>query len=309
VHVLAECAVSEQRTGDPAAVHGHETWELFVPLDQPMQFGGPTCGSCRVPAHDILLIAPRTLHFPVQQLNARDAKSAFFVILFLEDCMILLLVRDGKEHRCFLDRGAQKQWAAWLRSEPATCLAHLGFIRETLKPSPDAEHYLDLLVRLFFRSLQILLGQLNDVGPSVSRRESLLYRAQSVLYHHYEDPSLSLHTVAGEVGCSPAHLVRVFREAGGTTFKTLLTRLRLERACWLLQDHSLSIKEIAQLTGWSNQLYFSTVFHQHNGVPPSRMRRARPPAGTGPVQHAPRLKRAAHKQNPNITDHSRGGHP
>jgi len=277
VHVLADRSRPASRPAADSEAHGHETWEMFLPLGQPMSFGGPTCETCRVPAGTILLIAPRTLHFPVYDLNVRNREQSFLVVLFVEECLLVLLAREGREHRCFLDAAAQRQWAEWLRSPPAAHLAHMGRTRDAAGSLPDADGYMDLLTRIFFVSLRALLHQLAAGQPALSRRESLLLRARSVIHQRGDDPALSLQALAAEIGCSPAHLVRIFREQGQTTFKAFLTRWRLERASWLLQDSSLSIKEIAHLTGWKNPLYFSTVFRKHNRLSPRQARLAHGP--------------------------------
>lgn len=49
-----------------------------------------------------------------------------------------------------------------------------------------------------------------------------------------------------------------------------LTQLRIEYAKELLITGRYSIGEIAEMCGFENVYYFSTVFKKHTGIPPSK---------------------------------------
>ncbi len=49
-----------------------------------------------------------------------------------------------------------------------------------------------------------------------------------------------------------------------------INKFRIERATQLLTQTDLSIMEIADMTGFNNQRYFSTVFKQTIGSSPSK---------------------------------------
>ena len=78
--------------------------------------------------------------------------------------------------------------------------------------------------------------------------------------------------MAKEVGLSPTHLAASFKKATGQPLWQTLIGIRLDRANSLLQGGQYSIKEVAALTGWSNQLYFSSAFRRRYGHPPTAVR-------------------------------------
>lgn len=51
-----------------------------------------------------------------------------------------------------------------------------------------------------------------------------------------------------------------------------MTKYRMVLAEEMLSVGEHSIKEIASLLGYRNQLYFSSVFRKYHGVPPSDFR-------------------------------------
>jgi len=53
----------------------------------------------------------------------------------------------------------------------------------------------------------------------------------------------------------------------------MLENIRMEEAKHILQTRSLSIREIAQEVGYSDETYFSKVFKKHTGFTPSEYRR------------------------------------
>ena len=72
---------------------------------------------------------------------------------------------------------------------------------------------------------------------------------------------------------SASALHRHFRRAFGVSPMKYLCRERLAAACRLLLDSSLSVKEIAQLTGFADPVYFIRVFRENCGCTPGAYRR------------------------------------
>ena len=78
--------------------------------------------------------------------------------------------------------------------------------------------------------------------------------------------------VCAHLGCSKSTLLTTFKKRYGTTVNSYVTELRLEKAKHLLTKGEKTINEIAQDTGFSDQSYFSKVFSQKFGIPPSEYR-------------------------------------
>ena len=83
----------------------------------------------------------------------------------------------------------------------------------------------------------------------------------------------TLREAAGMVYVSPQHLSLLFRQQTGLSYSEYLTRLRLDRACRLLENPDLTIREIAELSGFADSDYFSRFFKQNTGVRPGEYRR------------------------------------
>ena len=85
----------------------------------------------------------------------------------------------------------------------------------------------------------------------------------------FTDPSLSLATLSQRLGYNAKYLSHLFKEEMGISYCNYLRSLRIKSAVTLF-DHGLdSVKNVALLCGFSDPLYFSSVFKASIGVPPS----------------------------------------
>ena len=79
---------------------------------------------------------------------------------------------------------------------------------------------------------------------------------------------------AAEYSClSPQHLSRIFKKEMGITFVDYLTKVRIRKAKELFAREELKMYEIAEMVGYSNQHYFSTVFKRAAGMSPVEYRK------------------------------------
>ncbi|GJE33211.1 helix-turn-helix transcriptional regulator [Methylobacterium oxalidis] len=84
---------------------------------------------------------------------------------------------------------------------------------------------------------------------------------------------LSVAQLAAVLDLSPNHFSRCFRATTGLPPYAFLTRRRLDEAARLLTGTSLSITEIAALSGYANPSQFASAFRRHTGASPSAWRR------------------------------------
>ena len=83
---------------------------------------------------------------------------------------------------------------------------------------------------------------------------------------------LSIDNLVNHVGYSRSRFFELFKSNTGMTPNDYLQRLRLEAARSLLAETSRSVTDIAFEVGFNSSQYFSTVFLQYTGLPPSGFR-------------------------------------
>jgi two-component system response regulator YesN len=86
--------------------------------------------------------------------------------------------------------------------------------------------------------------------------------------------SLSVHSIADEMGMNPAYLGRQYKEATGLSIADSVKQVRIAKARELLQETDRSVKEIAEKVGFANDKYFFVVFKELVGMTPMEFRRS-----------------------------------
>jgi AraC family transcriptional regulator len=96
---------------------------------------------------------------------------------------------------------------------------------------------------------------------------------------------LSLDELAAEAKLSTFHFARMFKHSVGVPPRVYVMRLRVEKACELLEMTDLSVTQIAQEVGYSSNQVLARVFVKHRHMSPTEYRRAvRDPAGSVAAQ-------------------------
>lgn len=98
--------------------------------------------------------------------------------------------------------------------------------------------------------------------------ERLMSRVMKTIEQHIFDHTLSVETLASEVGISRVHLNRKLKELTNQTTTDFIKNIRLKRAAELLSQKKHSIAEVADMVGFQNANNFSTAFRKLFGVSP-----------------------------------------
>ena len=103
-----------------------------------------------------------------------------------------------------------------------------------------------------------------------SADEIFLKRMNKTISDNLENPQMGVPLLCTELGISRASLYNKLKALTGMGANDYITKIRMEKAVWLLTHSSLSINEIADQTGFSTSRYFSTVFKQYMGCSPTQ---------------------------------------
>lgn len=106
------------------------------------------------------------------------------------------------------------------------------------------------------------------------RRRQLFAGAARVIRERHSEFDLSLADIAEDAGCSTRQLQRVFREVGGTDFRSYLLKVRIERARRLLsrKTNAPSVRTAARQVGYREASGLRQQFVRYFGENPSDVR-------------------------------------
>lgn len=86
---------------------------------------------------------------------------------------------------------------------------------------------------------------------------------------YFSDSTISLSSVAEELGYNPKYISRIFSKNVGMTFSEYLKNTRIKHAVFLMGNGVNTVKNVALLSGYSDPLYFSNVFKSTVGISPA----------------------------------------
>ena len=105
---------------------------------------------------------------------------------------------------------------------------------------------------------------------AVSNRKKLSPSVLSCLQYidaHYME-KLSLDQLAAHVFLNRTYLSELFKREMGISFNDFLNRQRIIHACEYIQTSHYSMAKIAEMTGFSDQNYFTKIFKKITGQTP-----------------------------------------
>lgn len=197
-----------------------------------------------------------------------------------------LLVHPG--HREFWrfdpEQETHHYWCAVSpRALPASLRRRLRQIRQTHTWTPHLERLLQWGLacgaspvadtgldeqRALYLALHLMAEYAAECGRQQgSRADHRLEQMRAAISNEYRQP-LRLGDLARRAGLSPQHLLRLCRERGEASPLQQLYQARLENASDLLLHTGLSIKEIAERSGFANPFHFSRRFRMWSGMAP-----------------------------------------
>lgn len=119
----------------------------------------------------------------------------------------------------------------------------------------------------------ILLREFIDQkkGDCCGRRTPI---QQAVLYvrSHFRG-SITVEDVSGLVKLTPNYFSEYFKKQTGIKFSSYVQKLRLEFAVGLLKMTDLSVKQVAEQSGFNSAAYFSNAFKDCFGLSPEQFRK------------------------------------
>jgi two-component system response regulator YesN len=112
---------------------------------------------------------------------------------------------------------------------------------------------------------------INEVSIMLNKGDKSKYVMEAIDYVaiHYNDRKMSVDTIAESLGISGGHLSHIFKKETEYTIMSYITRYRIHTAMNLLCDCRYKVYEVAELVGYRDITYFSSMFKKMVGVSPS----------------------------------------
>lgn len=104
-----------------------------------------------------------------------------------------------------------------------------------------------------------------------SKNQKVVYKIKQHIEKHYMN-NITIQSLAEEVYLSPTYMCQIFKKENHDTIIEYLTKVRVEKAKELMKSPDLKLFEIAEMVGFENATYFTTVFKKLTGILPGKYR-------------------------------------
>ncbi len=264
---------SRQHTRGPT---WHERLELFLPLDGTTRFQMGD-GEVELGPGDLLVVDNFKLHHVVDfpGFNTRAIVISFmpeFVYSLgspSHDYLFLLPFYPGSDKQEHLLRPHDAASPAVYGAVAKLLERFFSFKNERLRQAGCKAFLLSLLYHLSEHCSRSKVSHWEFV-----REQQRALRLKPLFEHvsrHYSH-KLSLSEAARLVHMSLPQFLKTFKKVAGTTWVAYLNHVRLSTAARLLNETALTIAEIANQVGFSDQSYFDKQFRRAFGCSPKEFR-------------------------------------
>jgi AraC-like DNA-binding protein len=183
--------------------------------------------------------------------------------------------------RNFVDRSPRPAMTTLLFSEVKGSIAKLDLSLASAgtQSSPRVTELLDQVFApedwpRFFEEAGVVLVELSEVFARTARRRTGLSKQELADYvnRNFDDPNLTLTSVAERFGVNEKYLSRFFKEQFHINFHAYVENLRLRLALDAIVEGDRPLKEVVSLSGYSSPATFTRAFKKRYGVTPSAYR-------------------------------------
>ncbi len=142
--------------------------------------------------------------------------------------------------------------------------------------NPDTPHHREMMNHLFAAMLyefhNIIALHLNAADYNFTNAERTFRRFYEIL-NDVSPRRRKVEFFADQLNITPKYLSAICKHITGKSAKQHIDDAVLRDITVLLRDERLSVKEIAQLTGFPNQSFLGTYLRKHTGLSPHKYRR------------------------------------
>jgi len=108
-----------------------------------------------------------------------------------------------------------------------------------------------------------------DLIENKGTKSKYVEEAINYIARNYAKPDMGITSIAESLGISDGHLSHVFKNETNYTVNAYITRYRIKAAMKLLKNCHNKIYEVAEMVGYRDITYFSSIFKKVTGMNPS----------------------------------------
>lgn len=247
-------------------LHWHETLELLYPLNGNMN----------------LLLEGERYSLPKNNLAVIESRQAHSTQIDGDTAMNICVHISKSKLKSYLPEIEQYQIScipekindAQLRVYTEICQMMSQLTRLYILETPEVHLESEGIILQVLAHLLHHFGKRSEEIQPESNRFSIdrIHEILPWVEEHYGEP-ISLTDAANQLNISREYFCRLFRQNLGITFQEYLTGIRLNHVYQDLLHTELSVSEVMEMNGFTNQKNFNASFKKLYGRTPSEVRK------------------------------------
>lgn len=242
--------------------HAHDFLEISLVLEGESEYFFEDLPKTTIRAGQVLLFNPGYHH-----MERHIKQTSHQLHIGIKNFTLQGLPRDTFPHKSpILNLGRHQQnvlQIAW------------RLLEELYQDAPETQVLRKILISEMLVHILRGLDDTNERQPTSltsrqQRQQKIVDETIYFLENHFTE-EISLEQLAQAQFVSPAYLSRLFKDIVGESPINYLIKLRLSEAQHLIKTTTLSIKQIAQATGYQDAYHFSKSFKKQFGIAPSSL--------------------------------------
>mgnify|MGYP001412089233 CR=1 FL=1 len=113
----------------------------------------------------------------------------------------------------------------------------------------------------------------NVIAENPTPEDLFLQKLVTIVERNLSDEHFGLPDLCRQAGMSRSQLFRKLKALTGKSTTHFIRSIRLAKGRELLESSDMTVSEVAYSTGFSNLAYFSTMFREEFGIPPSNLKK------------------------------------
>lgn len=144
---------------------------------------------------------------------------------------------------------------------------HLGAVDYLLKPFRDQD--LAAAIDRLRKPEDVRIELPSKADPDDAGKSKYVLQTIAYIKDHYRESNVSITNIADKLRVSEGHLSHLFKKETGMTVISYLTDYRIRKSMDLLQNQKAKVYEVAELVGYRDVSYFSSIFKKITGMSPT----------------------------------------
>lgn len=154
----------------------------------------------------------------------------------------------------------------------------IELVQPSLSKSEDAIYSeliliatIDELLALLKKQINIWIQEASTEAWTKEQTKASIEKVKAFIEEYYQN-NIGIDDAVEIADMSVSHFCYIFKQETAMTFLEYVTKIRMEKACYMLENTDIKVFQVAQLVGYHDAKYFSQVFRKMIGLKPSEYR-------------------------------------